>query len=45
MDLAKNEMEILYEDQNQDQGSSSSSHVDATSTAARAPVMRILIRC
>ena len=37
MDLAKNEREILYEDQNQDQGSSSSSHVDATSTAARAP--------
>ena len=37
MDLAKNEMEILYEGKNQDQESSSSSHVDATSTAARAP--------
>ena len=37
MDLAKNEMEIPYENQNQDQGSSISSHVDATSTAARAP--------
>ena len=34
MDLAKVEREILYEDQNQDQGSSSSSHVDTTRTVA-----------
>ena len=37
MDLAKNEMEILYENQTQDQGSSSSSHVDTRSTATRTP--------
>ena len=37
MDLAKVEREILYEDQNQDQGSSSPSHVDTTRTATRVP--------
>ena len=37
MDLAKNEMEILYENQTQDQGSSSASHVDTTSITARVP--------
>ena len=37
MDLAKNEMKILYENQTQDQGSSSASHVDTTSITARAP--------
>ena len=37
MDLAKNETEIRYDDRNQDRECSSSSHVDITNVAARAP--------